>query len=284
MAYYLYRISVVPREQTFLFGPDGGPPDERLLSELKEEYLARVFAEDLSFVSRGRSLHFVSRYRTAEFIGGYIAKQGTIARRGTPKSRLEREDNFPTSNVYLSLRHDRSSQLIAIQWNAKVGRTDPLIRAIVQEINQRNSWSHYELLYAPVLERGTYRTIAEREKGRITEARFFFFVPNPWFLDDDKELDAALASYRNNEGAQVVEHAIKNDKGEVVADTPRLLRFAKRVEDGLGKAELRTGNFVAFRSDRKSKPVDISDKSSIADMDESQFEANADEMSKKWEK
>lgn len=285
MPYALFRISLVPRRQGSLFGeaPERAEPENE--ASLKADWVRLLFSEPSEVRHYGNTLYLVPRFNLTDFVGGYISKRTNVRIRPSPMpdSDTEAVADYPRANYFLSMSRDESSQVIALERKRLVGQPVAVIRALEEHFNDRVLMdTNYEAVILPIAAKGDYETAAREYEGRITEVSFLFVVPNIDFMWT--ELRDYLAEARDKEGAQEVEHAVRNRDGNVNAKADRLTTFARLAERGFGRALIKSFKKIVYRSDDRVQTVDIPEKTAINDMDESGFRATAQGLFDRWER
>jgi hypothetical protein len=285
MPYALFRVSMVPRRQASLFGQAHGEepsPDEE--ARHKAELVRRAFTTYAEFEYRRGRLYLVPVFKDGRFVGSHLSKPAAVRVRASPMPGAEVQvvPDHPRANLFLSLAPDDSSQIVALQDVSTVGRPTALMDALVEHINLSPlADENYDLVSIVIPQKGTYLAAAKENEGRITEVDFSFVVPNIIFLSSD--LREELERARDEDGAQVVGYSVKNNEGNVNAESPRLVGLAEDVEQGLGSVIIKIAKKIVYRSDRKVKTVDIENKSAVDEMDEDSFQAAARQLFSRWD-
>lgn len=281
MPYALFRLSVVPRMQKSLFTDADGHSDNENIENSKESYLRNSFSKSWEFSHFTKPYIYNHVFVIQEYIGGYVACSSETSIRRGPGTHPTPTPDWPHSNVILNFDHSARHQLIAVETNRRLGRPWPVIRRFVEHINEISPDAQFDIVAVPLADRADYLKAAEEHRGRISEVRFEFVVPNIKFMPSSLRVDLSVG--RDEFNAQTMEVAINNKEGNVKADAPRLVELANEADKGIGTITMRWLRKVIFRSDSKIKTVDVTARNSIVDIDERQFKATARETFSKWE-
>jgi hypothetical protein len=274
-------LSVIPRRQVDLFADQRSVPDERDEEKAKERHLRSAFNRRREFVHYSQTYVIAPVIIREEYAGGFIAKSAAVPIREAPGTKATPTTDWAHANYFISFEKNDSAHIIAAEINRRVGRPGAILQSYINHLNESSPDSSYDIVAIPIGSKDDYLKAAREYKGRITEVRFTFVVPNIKFLPTN--LREILTEARDDENAQEVEHAVKNKEGNVNAQSDRLVGLAKEAEKGIGTIVMRWAKRIVFRSESKIKTVDTTKRTSTVDAEPNELAETAKEIFSQWE-
>jgi hypothetical protein len=256
MRYDLFRLIMLQRDQPDLWArdlheaPDGMPARER--------WLRQIFGERIAFRHYRSEYHFVPESAPAEaasaLIAGRIGRPRHITENLPPEEgfiEIER-DAWKTAAIIIDVNAHRDGQKSAMEVNALVGNTDPILKSLASHINNRAPSEPFVIEINPIADAETFWAFEEQNRGEIISITFELIAPNMFGTRDD--LDKELKELRDHEKMQKAKLQLENEDG-LKLSTDRVRNAVGYTAEGGGALRARTKRGKTFNSRRKGKRI-----------------------------
>jgi hypothetical protein len=247
MRYDLMRLILLLRD-TDLFSPPS------LLS--REEWLRRVFGEEVVFDHYGSEFHYVPEVDApARFIVGRIGRARPVVENEPPEEgmhEIERESWIAAGIIIDPTTHD-DGQKVAIEDNPRVGRPASIFRSLVKRINQMPE-QPYIIEPSPIVDPETFWEFERANRGEVTSITFDLFAPNMFGLRN--EFDKELRELRDHEKAREVKLSLENKDG-LQLETERVRATVDFTLERGGSIRARTKRKRRYNSKNKTRKITV---------------------------
>lgn len=243
----LFRLSLLPRQQTEMFEPS-------LESTTREDWIRKVFSENLGFLSYGTQFHFRPETDASrpDALIGRIGRHISQPESKPPEEGFEEytHEAWQAAVLVIDPRHHDDGQKLACENFLPVGKPSSLVPWIINAINERYPRAPYQIEANPIMRPGSFWDFERKNHGAITAINFDFIVPNMFGGDDD--YNAEMREYRDREKARRVSVSLKNPDG-LAADTERMQRAVEYAAKGGGSITARAKKNQRYNSKNKTK-------------------------------
>jgi hypothetical protein len=226
--FQLFRLSLTPREVD-LFTPE--PPS-------RERYLRSIFEMEQRFAHRTNPFVYVPHVYAAVATAQPLPIIGQIGRRVVTIENLPPDQGFALAQhegwraavIALDPTSHPDGQKLAFSIDTHIGTPFAVLSSFIKHLNRQDPPYHIEA--EPIFSPRTFWAFAEEHRGEVTSLRFEFVTPNMFGTAD--ALSDDLRSFRNDEGAQLVDIKLRSDDG-LKTDTPRVRASVEYAGRGAGK-------------------------------------------------
>jgi hypothetical protein len=202
----LFRLSLLPKPSRDMFsGPD--------LS--REEYLRKVFAEEVIYTYAGEQYHYVPMLESAGngVIAGRLGKKTVIEENRPPSEGLTetKRDTWKASLLVIDPTEHQDGQKAAVEIDRSVASPGTILFSLTRQINRNHPEALYSIEAASIIQAETFWAFAEQNRGQVTAVKFDFFAPN-MFGGSDSIIEE-LRDFREKEKAHRVSVSLHNRDG-----------------------------------------------------------------------
>ncbi len=236
------------------------------------EYLTSVLGgeADIRFSHRRDQFayHFFQTIEKRYIVGAIGRERSQII--GRPPEEGFKHHAVPdweTANFLLDMSGPSDGQKVAMQNVADIGVPLPILRSLVDDINEREPDSDWMIAANPISSQEEFWTVADRRRGRISEIDLRFVPPNIW--GGASETEKALRELHEQNNATEVEVRIINREKKLHPDSKRIRESVDYIAKGAGSAKIKEGGRTVFDSDKKVETVSVEDDVSVQDADQS---------------
>lgn len=224
----LFRFSLLPKEQMDLLTP---------FDSTREAYLRNIFSSRIQFQHYKTAFQYVPSQISGEIVGR-VGRLVINEENLPPDIGLEeaKREMWKAAVIVIDPTEHIDGQKVALEWDPKVGKTDPVMTSLTRAINEQNPTAAYHLEVSPISEASTFWEFARENKGAITTLSFTFVAPNMFGGIDN--ITEEMRQFRDEERAQRVSIALKSSEG-IETDTEKIRNSVEYTSRGGGEITAR---------------------------------------------
>lgn len=249
----LFRFSLLPREQMDITSfPD----------PTREEYLRMLFSQEQKFTHYGTVFHYVPKpleegEERSEIIGR-IGRSVIMEENLPPSDNFEdsKHETWKASVIVIEPTDHQDGQKVSIEVDQQVGKTDAIMKSLIDSVNEQNETTAYHLEVAPISEASTFWEYAQENSGKITTLTFTFVAPNMFGGIDN--ITEEMRRFRDEEKAQRVKVSMSSDDG-IETNTDNVKNSVEYTTRGGGEITARAKGGKNYNSKKKTRHVTIDD-------------------------
>lgn len=222
----------------------------------RRAFLSDMFMRKWEFTHYGNRFAYIPKGLDGDFVYGAVGREFAEIHAAPPDEAFAplQVEFWETSMMYLNL--EKGQQVLAIEFNQKVGDPKGIAKALVSRMNA-DALEHTYIIDSFTMsdERGFFKAV-EDSLDPITNLVLTFVVPNVFGGEDETKI--ALALLRDRMNAKNVTERISNPEGLVINEA-NMKETANYIAKGGGRITAKAKRKKVYDSENNATTIEIPD-------------------------